>query len=121
MCVELEDQLEDTGLGARERHDREMDEEEVFDEEDEMDGFIVDEDGGAGRNRRRRRAGMAALPGVSSRALEVHFLGGGPPPGGEPPSNVDVVMSVHVFTLNPKAVTSWPNSLHLFFRGSSRA
>ena len=32
-------------------------------------------------------------------------MGGAPPPGGEAPSVVDLVMSVRVFTLNPKAGT----------------
>ena len=33
------------------------------------------------------------------------LLGKAPPPGGEAPSVVELVMSVSVFTLNPKAVT----------------
>ena len=37
------------------------------------------------------------------------WFGGGPPPGGEAPSVVDLVMSIRVFTLNPLP----------FFRGTS--
>ena len=37
-----------------------------------------------------------------------------PPPRGEAPSNVDLVMSVSVFTLNPKAVTHSRSQLPSF-------
>ena len=60
-------------------------------------------------------------------AMTSAFWADPPPPG---PSNVDLVMSVSVFTLNPKAVTrsrtqgSWVavdwSSAPPFFRGPSR-
>ena len=73
-------------------------------------------------------------------AEALPFGGGAPPPGGEAPSDVDLVMSVRVFTLYPKAVTrsrsqlpsdctrsltcssarNW-SSAPPFFRGTSRA
>ena len=50
----------------------------------------------AGRPKEQHADEEADLPPVRS------FWGGAPPPGGEAPSVVDLVMSVRVFTLNPK-------------------
>ena len=63
------------------------------------------EGGGKGTGR-GGLAGGALWPGLAWPVLHhALFLGGAlPPPLGESPSNVDLVMSVHVFTLNHTVV-----------------
>ncbi|KAG2488784.1 hypothetical protein HYH03_012781 [Edaphochlamys debaryana] len=70
---ELEDEVEDGGAGEA-RRDEQMGGEEDFDdldEQDEMADFIVEGDESQPRRRHRRRA--AAIPGVSSRAMQDAF------------------------------------------------